>query len=389
VLKLIVSLSHNLENSRNLFSIIFLLINFRILISSFKYPTRKETPFKTEQEEFMKKSLSLLLLFLSSVAIASPGAQTFTYEGKVLNTAGTAPLTSVISLNLSIYDPSAVCLLYQEQQANIDLSQTNGIFAVQVGSLVGATKRTGLDPGLNSAAIYANNGLIRASGSTNCTAGYTPAAGDGRLLRVAVTNGGSTVTISPDLQINSVPNSFSSETLQGKTPSQLTPPGTVINFAGATCPSGFLAADGSSQLISAYSNLASALNVGTNLYAWGSADTTHFNLPDLRGVFVRGMDSFGTPAGAANRDPDKASRTAIATGGNSGATVGSYQPDQIVSHTHAIISPPAINFYGGSGGTGFTNGGSFSGPNATPSIANTGGNETRGKNVYVNFCVKY
>jgi hypothetical protein len=137
-------------------------------------------------------------------------------------------LTSVVSLKLSIYDPTGTCLLYQEQQANIDLSQTNGTFAVQVGSALAAAKRTTSDQGLSMPSVFANNGQIIAASTLNCTAGYTPAANDNRLLRVAVTNGGSTVTISPDLQINSVPNSLVAETLQGYTPTTLkTIPGSI------------------------------------------------------------------------------------------------------------------------------------------------------------------
>lgn len=72
--------------------------------------------------------------------------------------------------------------------------------------------------------------------------------------------------------------------------------------------------DGSSVLRASYSGLFTA--IGT---AWGSVDGTHFNVPDLRGVFLRGTD------GGAARDPDRAARTAIATGGNTGDAVGSVQ----------------------------------------------------------------
>jgi hypothetical protein len=170
----------------------------------------------------MKKILLLIGVLLASTTTFAAGVPaSFTYQGIVMNSAGTAPLTSVVSLKLSIYDPTGTCLLYQEQQANIDLSQTNGTFAVQVGSAVGAAKRTGTDQGLAMTSVFANNGQILAASTTNCTTGYTPAANDNRLLRVAVTNGGSTVTISPDLQINAVPNALVAETLQGQTPSQI------------------------------------------------------------------------------------------------------------------------------------------------------------------------
>jgi hypothetical protein len=170
----------------------------------------------------MKKSLLIIGLTLLSFNSFAGVPASFTYQGIVMNSAGTAPLTSVVSLKLSLYDPTGTCLLYQEQQANIDLSQTNGTFAVQVGSAVGAAKRVGgTDQGLAMTTVFANNGQILAASTSGCTAGYTPAANDGRLLRVAVTNGGSTVTISPDLQINSVPNALVAETLQGLTPANV------------------------------------------------------------------------------------------------------------------------------------------------------------------------
>jgi hypothetical protein len=178
--------------------------------------------------------VSILLFAINSMAASVPAS--FTYQGIVMNSAGTAPLTSVVSLKLSIYDPTGNCLLYQEQQANIDLSQTNGTFAVQVGSATGAVKRTISDQGLAMPSIFANNGQILAASTSNCTAGYTPTSADGRLLRVAVTNGGSTVTISPDLQINSVPNSMVAETLQGYSLAQVraAPNRTILTTGSGT-----------------------------------------------------------------------------------------------------------------------------------------------------------
>lgn len=57
-------------------------------------------------------------------------------------------------------------------------------------------------------------------------------------------------------------------------------------------------------------------------------DATTFIVPDLRGVFLRGVD------GGAGRDPDSKSRSALYSGQNAGDKVGSYQPDQVGPHTH-------------------------------------------------------
>jgi microcystin-dependent protein len=61
--------------------------------------------------------------------------------------------------------------------------------------------------------------------------------------------------------------------------------------------------------------------------AWGVSGA-NLNIPDLRGRFPRGVD------GGAAKDPDRASRTAANTGGNTGDVVGSVQDDATQSHAH-------------------------------------------------------
>lgn len=72
------------------------------------------------------------------------------------------------------------------------------------------------------------------------------------------------------------------------------PSGCVSAYAGATAPSGWLECDGSAVLRTTYASLFAAIGI---LYGAGDGSTT-FNLPDLRGVFVRGWDhGKGTDAG--------------------------------------------------------------------------------------------
>jgi microcystin-dependent protein len=69
-----------------------------------------------------------------------------------------------------------------------------------------------------------------------------------------------------------------------------TPVGTVNWFAASTAPSGWLVADGSAVSRTTYATLFAV--VGT---VFGSGDgSTTFNLPDLRGQFIRGWNSTGT-----------------------------------------------------------------------------------------------
>lgn len=108
------------------------------------------------------------------------------------------------------------------------------------------------------------------------------------------------------------------------------PPGTIFSFAGTTAPDGYLLCDGTAVSRTTYAALATALyDSGNAKYAYGSGDgSTTFNLPDFRGRFLRGVD------GSAGRDPDKASRTAMNTGGNTGNAVGSIQAHANQDHNH-------------------------------------------------------
>ncbi|MFL5815918.1 MAG: glycine-rich domain-containing protein [Bdellovibrionia bacterium] len=166
----------------------------------------------------------------------SENAQTFTYQGQLLNNAGSALSDSNVTLILSIYNPSKNCLLYEETQS-VDTTTTDGMFSVQVGqATTTGGKRTASDPGLRMATIFRNDGTqIRASG-TNCLSGYTASAGDTRVMQVKVTpsSTGTQVTLSPDETIDAVPQAWSAETFQG------IPLGNFIQLSGsdAVIPSG-------------------------------------------------------------------------------------------------------------------------------------------------------
>lgn len=186
----------------------------------------------------------------------------------------------------------------------------------------------------------------------------------------------------------------------------LVPAGAVVAYGGTSAPTGFLMCDGTAVSRATYSALFTA--IGT---AHGTGDgSTTFNLPDYRGRFLRGVD------GSAGVDPDKASRTAMATGGNTGNNVGSVQSDQNASHNHTLTDPGhthSQNFYQGTIGTpsgsgyyGVGNGNSeldFAGlysqgaQNASVNVnstttgitlATSGGNEARPENAYVYYIIK-
>jgi microcystin-dependent protein len=151
------------------------------------------------------------------------------------------------------------------------------------------------------------------------------------------------------------------------------PTGAVIAVASSTVPSGFLECNGAAVSRTTYAALFAAIGV---VHGYGDNATT-FNLPDYRGRFLRGWDH------AIARDPDRASRTAMATGGATGDAVGSVQVDAFKSHTHTY---PGFNATVGTDGIyGINPTMAYS---VVPSSA-TGGTETRPINAGVMYCIKY
>jgi len=81
------------------------------------------------------------------------------------------------------------------------------------------------------------------------------------------------------------------------------PTGSIITYAGSSAPTGWLVCDGASLSTTTYAALFSTIG-----YSFGGSGGS-FNLPDLRGRFVRYDDNMGThgitgvsAAGAASRD---------------------------------------------------------------------------------------
>lgn len=146
------------------------------------------------------------------------------------------------------------------------------------------------------------------------------------------------------------------------------PSGAVQAFAMGTPPTGWLSCDGSAVSRTTYSALYAL--IGTT-YGAGDGSTT-FNLPDLRGEFIRGWDA--------------------GRGVDTGRAFGSSQADAFKSHRHGSgtlsnYSNTNGNYSGISGSYGLHGGVSTS----TLQIATTsdGGTETRPRNVAMLYCIKY
>lgn len=86
--------------------------------------------------------------------------------------------------------------------------------------------------------------------------------------------------------LNKAENAIKTVTDEVRLIGSVAPVGSVIAFAGSPAPQGYLTCDGSEYSRSAYPSLFSAIST---LYGSGNGSTT-FNVPDLRGEFVRGLD---------------------------------------------------------------------------------------------------
>ncbi|WOH61901.1 phage tail protein [Bradyrhizobium sp. BWC-3-1] len=148
---------------------------------------------------------------------------------------------------------------------------------------------------------------------------------------------------------------------------QMAPAGQVAHFARGTAPTGWMKANGAAVSRTAYADLFAA--IGTT-FGTGDGFST-FNLPDLRGEFLRGLDD--------------------GRGVDAGRAIGSAQADDFKSHTHQAPT-----------GTGASTGGTdpyeippgnVRFPNydyvAAAPVSATGGTETRPRNVALLACIKF
>ncbi|ELY3804618.1 tail fiber protein [Cronobacter sakazakii] len=147
--------------------------------------------------------------------------------------------------------------------------------------------------------------------------------------------------------------------------------GMVAGFAMNSAPEGWLVANGSAVSRVTYARLFS--RIGT-LYGSGDGSTT-FNLPDARGVVLRGAD--------------------LGSGRDTGRVFGSYQPD--------AVKTIDLKYYGPNGAPGgrtvfalqqnsgalFTDSITQSDSSQQPAFQMSGAVENRVKNIAILNCIKY
>ena len=164
------------------------------------------------------------------------------------------------------------------------------------------------------------------------------------------------------------------------------PPGTIQAFAGSTIPQGWLLCDGRSTNRTDLPRLFQAIGTG-----WGNSTggTNTFNLPDLRGVFLRGVNGSRSDQWS-DPEPNPPQRNNPYANGNSGNQVGSFQLDALKNHNHTfarrndVSGASAGAFYADNGGQGYVN-------PFNDGLINVAGDsiESRPRNAYVNYIIKY
>jgi microcystin-dependent protein len=162
-------------------------------------------------------------------------------------------------------------------------------------------------------------------------------------------------------------------------PSNFVPASAIMSFACSTAPSGWLECNGDAVSRTTYADLFAA--IGTT---FGSGNnTTTFNLPDLRGEFIRGWDHGRTV--------------------DNGRAFGSSQEQQLQKHKHISSNNDCQNYTAINGvGTGNTNTwcdtNGISMNSTSASLTGDGGHteqtaklgtETRPRNIALMYCIKY
>ena len=177
------------------------------------------------------------------------------------------------------------------------------------------------------------------------------------------------------------------------------PSGSVFCMAVATVPSGYLECNGAAVSRTTYSVLFAVIG---SAYGTGNGSST-FNLPDLRGEFVRGFDngkgtdsgrSIATSQGSQNAQHNHSASATSTAGAHSHSL--NYQRKHVEDTGTAAITDIRREGGDGDGGSqtftndttsGFMNNATVS-VSTSVSIANQGGNESRPRNVAMMYVIK-
>ena len=311
----------------------------------------------------MKKTLFILAFMVAIAANAQNSGLGFNYQAVVRNASGVLLADTTINLRVSLFPGQ-----YAQAPTWVETHEVQTDFSGCFGITVGKGERD-------------DSSVAEHYTDVNFSAIYY-------WLKIEVIEGNAYREIS----YSQLPSSPYAESAFNA----LIPAGVIVPFGGQVenIPSGWLLCDGSEISRTEYPNLYDAVGV-----CWGTGDgSTTFNLPDMRGMFLRGV------SGESENDPDAADRVVLNdNGGNTGNNVGSYQGDAIrnITGTMAPVRggqfTPSVNSVSGvfSSTNSNTTGGKNTETRASSDITFDAsrvvpvGNDNRPKNVYVNYIIKY
>lgn len=305
----------------------------------------------------MKKIFVIIAIMAALAAHAQNSGLGFNYQAIVRNANGILLADTTVNLRVSLYpgQNASSPTWVETHSVRTDIS---GCFPITVGK-----------------GERDNSSLVAEYVDVNFAAVYY-------WMKIEILEGNSYREVS----YSQLPSSPYSEVSHNAT---LFPAGVIVPFAGEVenIPYGWMLCDGSEVSRTEHANLYNAIGV-----CWGVGDgSTTFNLPDLRGIFLRGV------SGDSGNDLDASDRVVLNdNGGNTGNQVGSYQGDAIRNITGSFDT--ASDRYIATGPFQWTNtkrstnGGGQGGQwdiIFDVSRAVPVGSDNRPKNAYVNYIIKY
>ena len=292
------------------------------------------------------------------VAIASNAQNSglgFNYQAVVRNLNGVLLADTTINLRVSLYPGQ-----YAQTPTWVETHEVHTDFSGCFGITVGKGERD-------------NSSITQNYSDVNFSAIYY-------WLKIEILEGG----IYREISYSQLPSSPYAEAAFNS----MIPAGVIVPYGGDSIPDGWMLCDGSPVSRTDYLKLYEAIGV-----CWGIGDgSTTFNLPDMRGMFLRGV------SGESGNDEDADGRLVLNdNGGNTGNNVGSYQGDAIRNITGSFNGVeghgqvPSGAFYLlesrgiGSADSDWDN--FFVGFDASREVPV--GSDNRPKNVFVNYIIKY
>lgn len=329
----------------------------------FYCPLGKGNKAENTNHQILNKMKKVFIFIAFMVAIAANAQQQnsglgFNYQAVVRNSNGVLLANTMVNLRVSLY-PGQYAIAPTWVEIHNDTTDMSGCFGITVGK-----------------GERDNSSVVENYSDVNFSAIYY-------WLKIEILEG----NVYREISYSQLPSAPYSEVAHNAI---FSPAGVVSPFAGPVenIPAGWLLCDGSEISRTEYANLYDAIGV-----CWGVGDgSTTFNLPDLRGLFLRGV------SGDSGNDTDADERLVLNdNGGNTGNQVGSYQGDairNITGHFNAVenydlsCGGAFYSYYGqgvGSGRSDHDN--HFIGFDASLEVPV--GSDNRPKNAYVNYIIKY